>query len=341
MNKRIPLAIGVLLIVFTVIKTGWDEVMSTASQMSLTDGAVMLLFQLLTLFLSSFVWYLFIVNEHVHIKLYDVFRINLTGQFVESITPSVKVGGEGVKIYLLRKKTGLGYQDVSALTVANKLVSTLAFLLIISGTVIMSLIFLELPMIIYGVFACFVIILFTFYQLLKWAERYPVNNESSIIFGKKLPRRFPNVYQWIEKIIQFVTQFSAKTLHIMKYTQYRNLILSVSMFIWMAYPLKVYLVSVMLGFDMSISIILIATYMAYLVSMIPLSPGGLGSFEMTMAFILSVGGVTYGDALTIALMTRVFTFWIPLMISGVTVLQFIMNHDIKRREREIEYGMDV
>ena len=56
----------------------------------------------------------------------------------------------------------------------------------------------------------------------------------------------------------------------------------------------------------------IAFFVAYLVSMLPLFSGGLGSFEGSMALLLLLGGITPAEGLAAALLSRVITYWFPL-----------------------------
>lgn len=74
----------------------------------------------------------------------------------------------------------------------------------------------------------------------------------------------------------------------------------------------------MLNFDVGIVAIAVITYTAYLVSLFPLLPGGLGSFEGTMALMFaSYGEIFFAEALAIALVARFVTYWFPLLLSAL------------------------
>jgi uncharacterized protein (TIRG00374 family) len=49
--------------------------------------------------------------------------------------------------------------------------------------------------------------------------------------------------------------------------------------------------------------------------MIPLLPGGVGSFEATMTSLLIAMHITHGQALAITLLFRFITFWFVILIS--------------------------
>jgi len=94
-----------------------------------------------------------------------------------------------------------------------------------------------------------------------------------------------------------------------------------SLAFWFLYPVKTFIISNHLGFDIGFSPIVGATFLAYLVGTLPLTPGGLGSFEATLAVILSQQGITFAEGLTIALLLRVITFWFPLVLSALVSIK--------------------
>ncbi len=94
-------------------------------------------------------------------------------------------------------------------------------------------------------------------------------------------------------------------------------LISLSTLVWIAYPIKVFLVARMLGLEPGLFPIAVITFTAYLISMVPLSPGGHVSFEATMTMIFSLYGFSPAKGLTVALLTRLVTYWFPLMLSAL------------------------
>lgn len=88
-----------------------------------------------------------------------------------------------------------------------------------------------------------------------------------------------------------------------------------SLLLWVLYPIKLALVAVLIGTPLSFSLVVSATYGAYLLGLIPLTPGGLGVYEAGMTGILVAGGISPGDALLLTLTLRIVTFWWPLVLS--------------------------
>jgi len=95
-------------------------------------------------------------------------------------------------------------------------------------------------------------------------------------------------------------------------------LIAVSALIWLLYPVKVFLVTGMLDLKISVPAVAIITFTAYLVSMIPLLPGGLGSYEGTVVLMFAFFGIGPAEGLAVALISRLITFWIPLFWSAAS-----------------------
>ena len=93
-----------------------------------------------------------------------------------------------------------------------------------------------------------------------------------------------------------------------------------SLIIWNLFPLKAYLVSAYLSINISYIPILAVTYLTYMIGMVPLLPGGLGSFEASAVLFLSSMGIETYEALAFTLIFRFITFWFVFLVSGIYVL---------------------
>ena len=61
------------------------------------------------------------------------------------------------------------------------------------------------------------------------------------------------------------------------------------------------------------------TFISYMVAMIPLLPGGLGSFEATMSGLLLAMQLPLGVAAAITILFRFVTFWFVIIISLIFI----------------------
>jgi uncharacterized protein (TIRG00374 family) len=134
----------------------------------------------------------------------------------------------------------------------------------------------------------------------------------------------------IRQALAFLRQAGEESRHLLSRRE-RLAFLSLNFIVWILYPVKVLLVTWMLGIEIGFAEVATATYIAYLVSMLPLLPGGMGSFEATMALLLSTTtNISFSQGLAVALVARLVTFWLPLVLSaaaaGLTGLNWRNGH---------------
>ncbi|MDY0266981.1 MAG: lysylphosphatidylglycerol synthase domain-containing protein, partial [Methanimicrococcus sp.] len=87
--------------------------------------------------------------------------------------------------------------------------------------------------------------------------------------------------------------------------------------------------------------ILSATLTAYFISMIPISPGGLGVFEVTLSSLLIMFGLTSEQAFLTAVIFRFFTFWFVILYSVFIILIYDLFQKLKKMisdKKEKEYA---
>lgn len=71
-----------------------------------------------------------------------------------------------------------------------------------------------------------------------------------------------------------------------------------------------------------LSIVLLAYAASAVLTMIPITPGGLGFVEAGLTATLTVAGVPASDALLATLAYRLFSFWLPIPSGGIAYLLF-------------------
>ncbi len=324
MKKSLLLVVGILLCLGVVLILGWEDVYRVLRQVTLTQLFLLTLLQLSTLLATTYILHYLLKQKSPGVSLASVFGINLAGTFIESITPSVKIGGEALKVYLMQRETRLKYPQLTAIMLLSKFFSMLPFLLITFITLLVAFFSFEVPTFVYLAFMGLVFFLALFFLLF---------NLQGLGLGA-LGRRFFNrekgypawvikIFNKIEKVYGFMMETSLQSKTVLQAPKKRLFLFAIAFMVWALYPVKVYLVAGILGFELNIVVVIIATYTAYLVSMVPLLPGGLATFEGSMALVLATEGLSSHEAFSIALMTRVITFWIPLMISGVVSTYYV------------------
>ncbi len=309
-KKTVLGMVGVILLMIFAFREGWAEIVSAWGQVPFLWLLIILSLQVFTLLLGAYQWRHLLADREKSPTLREVFSINLVGSFVESVTPSVKLGGEGVKIFLLRQKTGRTYADLTGVLLVHKFVSLLPFLFILGLVLLAGVLNYSIPTFLYWSFLSPVVLLLVFSWLLfkKWNQ--DVSETRFEVFGK--------IRDFIWRMIGSVRERREQVSFLRMF--------AISILIWSLYPVKVFFLSRLLNMEIDFLLVSTATFLAYLISMLPLSPGGIGTYEGTLAFILNLNGIPFVEGLGLVLLSRIITFWIPLIWSGFATIITLKNY---------------
>lgn len=80
------------------------------------------------------------------------------------------------------------------------------------------------------------------------------------------------------------------------------------------------------GADAALSLVLLAYFAAQLLAQIPITPGGLGFVEAGLTGSLALAGVSGGDAVLATLAYRLFSYWLPIPLGGLSWWLFRRRH---------------
>lgn len=328
MNSKQPLLwlAAIAIITTAVILIGWEDIFTALQNVTPGIMALLIALQLFTLTLLAGQWQYLLKKGNCHLSLGHVLAVNLAGNYIESITPSVKIGGEAAKIYLFKRYSNLDYELLTGILLALKYFSLLPFVILSALSVTLAVLRFNLPALsLYApgfLFVFFGFVAFLYYK--KDANRKSVNNYSEP--GEKHSHTNDEknpfiIFDFSRKLIQairtaaaFINRSSAKSRNLTTLIESSGLV-AISTLIWLLYPVKVFLVTGMLDLELSFLAVTIITFTAYMVSMVPLLPGGLGSYEGSMVLMFSLLGIAPAEGLAVALISRLITFWIPLLWS--------------------------
>lgn len=322
--RRIAIWIsGVSVIALIALLCGRDELHKIISSADRRVLVGLCLLQVATVALGAYQWRFLFEKAHVRLPFKKVFTAYLAGSFIESVTPSVKMGGEAARVYFFRRISGLSYTKITGVLLIQKYLSMFPFIIICAALLFIASLYHRLPASVYLAFLCATGMLLFLFMLIRGSgsdKEYEreVDEEKSHSDNWKLLRR----------AIGFIKEASESASGLTGRKD-RYCMLIVSTFIWALYPLKVAIVVKMLGLEVSFLNIALATYVAYLVSMIPLLPGGLGTFEGSMVFMFSISGLAPAEGLSIALISRTVTYWFPLVFSACALLWVSFERNLK------------
>ncbi len=335
MKKIIQIVLSIGVLAALIILFNPEEI--TILLAGITPQSLMILFslQLLTLMAGAWIWY-YLLSRQSKISFTWVFIINQAAGLVESLTPSVKFGGEAAKIYLFRKISDQTYQGLTGTLMVHKFVTMFPFTLLCLLIFFPSLYYFDLP--VFSVAVLIMVLAMCF--VLGWlcygkSGKDPLPGKPGNT-GNNRPKSLKNIFtsrQWILKTVSFLNQARNSASGLLTFGETRNILL-VSFAIWVLYPIKVFLVCIFLGIEVSPVIIGLATLFAYMVSMVPLLPGGLGTYEGSMAMFFTLGGLSPAEGLAISLVSRLTTFWFPLALSALACAALCWKDNlIKDREQ--------
>ena len=283
----------------------------------------LILLQTLTLATQYFVWHRLLDSAGSQISYPEVVKISLAGSFVESVTPSVKFGGEAAKTYLFHRHTGLSYDQLTSVLMVQKFVSVLPFLILLLPVFGLAAFNLNFPPVLHLLLLGGVLLLLVGTAVVFYLEpaTASVSNQEPAGLKNKIIVKFQAARRFVGRSVQHARHLAGGADLVA--------LLALSTVIWLLYPLKLYLAAVILGIQVTPLFIVVVTYAAYLVSMLPLFPGGLGSYEGTAVLLFILNGYLAHQGLSLVLISRAVTFWLPLFFSGVAAA-FVFQTQLDR-----------
>lgn len=267
---------------------------------------------MITIFLISFQWYLITKQMGKRIPFKEIFHINMYGSFVETITPAVKAGGEAIKVVML-KNHGISYSKAIAIVSCQKLISMLPFLFLYIVSIIWFSVSYSTDHVYWGViikgFSLILFIILGFIFVIIFSDRLnPLINY--------LPVKFKNVFIKFQTwLLQFKKEIK-KSLYNRKNLAI-NIILSFA--IWLFFPVKAYLLAILLGLDITFVQSAVVIFLTYVIAMIPVSPGGLGTFEGSGLFLLSLMDISLHLGFIYILIFRFSSYWFVFLIGAIYI----------------------
>jgi len=301
--------VGLLLVVVLFLVADFQKVITELKSIDPLIIIVACVLQVVTIYLVSFQWYLLANRVSENVKYKSIFHLNMAGTLVEAITPAVKAGGEAVKVLMLKNSMGFSYTKALSLVSVQKIISVVPFLILsLSGTVWFLISFtgaqtysnMLLGSLFFLLLVCLVLVL-----TLLLLNRF--NKARALIDTIKSDLR--GVLQSKEHLV----------LHLL-----------LSFGIWIFFAVKAYFIAQALGLSITFLQIGVITYLTYMVAMVPLLPGGLGTFEASMVLLLAVVGIPFYQSIVFALVFRFCTFWFVFIWSGIYLLYHsIINRQVK------------
>jgi uncharacterized protein (TIRG00374 family) len=314
----VSLILGLLLFLFTGQQAGIDDVLKIISSFPFqTIIAVFLINFIAIAIIGSLRWKLILESQDCRISFLKILRAKLAGFLVSYITPSVLVGGEPVRAYMIKERSNYGWEKSFASVVIDQ---TIYFFTIFLFMIIGFLFLVEYSSLPTEIFYSFGIIIvftiFVFYIFYSKMLNRNSNEDGFFMFFIKTIRldkikfvkaREKNIDATEKIISQF---FKHKKITLIKAFIFS--VLEILLYLTIIWIIIFYLGSAIKPLQ-TISIFSLLT----LANFIPI-PCSLGSFETALVFIFDFFSLGKSNGFTFGLIYRIIN--IALVFTGIFTL---------------------
>lgn len=299
-----------------------SEIMAT---IHLIPGPVILLaffLHLLTLVLGALKWYLMLAGIGQGNKPGLIFKIHISTIFFDNLTPGARIGGEGVRLYLTRNLLGIDYASITGLIGLDKVLTLIPFILLCLLALVWQGQFFQQGSLFRGIFIVLsllvLLVIIAIVALLKLGKKKGTDDA---------------------RLSRFKS-FLANAGHSFRliFTRKRGLLplLFLSSIIWFIYLLKIYILAEAIGINIAFKTLSSASILAYLVGILPLTPGGLGLFDGTLSGFLLLFNADKATVGSLVLLYRLTTYFFTLLLGGLASI--ILFNKVLERKNIIDEG---
>lgn len=319
--KIIITAAFALLFVYIIVKTDFSSTIDYIKALPFYVIFILIFLQLVTQFTLNFQWYRLCSVLNLKPSFSKLLVINSYGMVADAVTPGEKVGGEVARVVQLNRMLGFNTnQSTSVVTIQKALsLTALVFLNIIAVITLSGQIeFLKPPVTRIVLTVSLVVLGGFFVYLLIFTSRLN-SSVQKIKRNGKIVRLLKN---WMEN-------FTRDTEAISRNPKELIFQLLLSFGIWALFPIKLVILVSQYG-DVSLIVLFAATFVSYFAAMLPIFPGGLGTFEGAMSGILILYGLTFGESMAISLIFRFVTFWFVVLFSVAVIVGWKIYEFIRK-----------
>lgn len=298
--------IGAIFVLLLLVNINLEEVMQASKLVDVRVLILLCMIQLATIGLVNWQWTSLGILLSKKVSYLQMFSIQVMATCIECITPSAKFGGEATRGMMFKSKYQIPYHESTALMVTQKFFSMLSF------TILCLVSMLYLLMTSSGGLLSFLLpiafLLVVIFLLFVFLILFP---NTIVVIVNFFHFRVFKIY----KVITFIEKFNDQLIRAMKNKTFFIKQFSISLTIWMIYPIKAFILSHSMGIPLNFLTLAAISFIAYSVAMVPLTPGSIGTFEASVVLLLTRYTVNSSDAMIFAIALRFVTFWFVFLFS--------------------------
>ena len=314
-------SVAILLVMLWFV--GIDQVIDALKMANPLIIVLAILTQVFTYFLYTLRWQILnkLTDKDVSIK--ELLPMVLVGLAVNNITPSGRGGGEPVRAYVLAKRKDYQFEETFATVVADRALDTFPFVVLAAITIAAMALYFNfdtwlLVVMVLAVIAIVIVLMVIIYMCINPGFGQRVDGW---IIG--LVRRFykKNSEELEQKIHDAILGFQDTMKLLISNRKVMYYTVPLSFVIWIFEIIRVYLVFMSFGANVSLITIGEVFIVASLVGMIPLLPGGLGAIDGVMIIFYSAAGISSSVSAAATVVERLISFWMATII-GLVILPY-------------------
>ena len=325
-NKKVLifLLFGLVIMAVMLYFIGIDEVIEALKLSNLWLVLLAIVIQIFTYFLYTWRWNIINKTANMDLGIKKSLPMVLVSLAVNNITPSGRGGGEPVRAYLLAKEGHFKFEDTFATVIADRALDTFPFVILAILTIIGIILTFSLDIKLIAFLVICVTLITAAVILLIYVcinEAFGVKLTSWIIkIVRRLYKEFNEGTE--QRIIEAVKVFQARMNALLRDRTILYHALPLSFVIWIFEILRVYVVFLAFGANVSPIIIGEVFILASFVGMIPLLPGGLGAVDGIMILFYATAGITASISAAATVVERLISFWMTTFVGLIFLTMF-------------------
>lgn len=306
-GKVLLLTVGVILISMFFYNFNIREIVYVVRSVPKYAILLTLFLHLLTLILGSLKWRIMLRNINYHNDMGLIFKIHISSIYFDNITPGAKIGGEGVRLYFMRNILGTDYASAMGLLSLDKVITLLPFIAMCVPAVIWQWHILNKNFVAKWALIVIIVLAIIVTAIIVAMLRFGGKSEEA---SKTQLSKFKLFFSNAGYSFRFVFAKRGEMLPL----------ILLSTILWLCYPLKMHVLALAIGIDISFKVLSSASILAYLVGMLPLAPGGLGFYDGTIGGILLSLGISSPKIGSLVLLYRLTTYLFSLALGGIATI---------------------
>ena len=307
--KYLFYVIVTLLLIIFLKDVDYNEMISQISEINLWVLVFLIFTQLISQLLIAIQWTKILSINSYRISIIKMLFINTKSSVIEAITPGTKIGGEAYKTVILRNKLKCSYEKAASLVAVQKIISFIGLLFFTLLSLIYLFITNDIDLISDNKYMLIGVVSFVFLGLIYF-YKYP----------EKVLKPFRTKNKILQKLSYFMNDYEKSLNNIKKEKWAIPIQIIITSIIWLLFPVKLYIILLAFNLDISLYMAFILTFSAYVVGTVSITPGGLGTFELTMStLMILLTSTSREEALLIAGLFRIITFWFVIFIGVILI----------------------